>query len=524
MKTYVFNASELSSLRHLNHEPFRSLIRGSAANPVHASSVLADVSHECTYGEIPGYLEAIQQYLSNSGVRAGDCITLELPNSVCAALTVLAVLDASYSVMLMPPRGMSARAGAHDLATPRFSRWLVSVGAGGPAHANLASPGSFIQIRPNECYDSAASGPAEGSPRLFAKTSGSLGIPKLSVHHFARKLSNILAVLERLRLEPSHRIALPTPIFHAYGLGVGFLPGFLAGASIDFQERANLLRFLEREQDFDPNVAFVTPTFCETLLRARKSARRYRFMVTGGDRTSDSTRARSEAMHGPLINAYGNTEMGLVSAAELSMAPALRSGTVGRPLPKVTFRIVESAVAGTGSEMVGELQIRSEYGFDGYVDLDGNCLHRPDVFDGDWFRTGDLASAGPEGTFRVLGRCDLSMNRNGVLLPFADVEARLRELGDVEEAAVAAGQEDIRGRTLVAFCVMARGSNLSEQELRGQHAKRVPAFAVPDAVRIVDALPKLPNGKLDRRSLAGMALQAFAPLGGVHVNEARGVS
>ena len=506
-----------------NHAPLHSLIHGSVTNPAHASSVLADASNQCAYPEIPRYLEAIQTYLSESGVRTGECLTLELPNSLYSALTVLAVLDAGFSLMLLPAQAPGGRAAAHPPAAPRFSRSLVSVGQ--PAHpADLAAPSTYIQIRANASYDPAAPRPAGNVQRIFAKTSGSLGAAKLAVHDLARYRGNILSTLARLRVDPSHRIALPTPIFHLYGLSSGLLSILFGGASIDFQERANLLRFLEREQDFDPNVAFVTPTFCETLVRARKTPRPYRFMVIGGDRTSDTTRLRSEAMHGPLINAYGSTEMGMVATAELSMVPALRSGTVGLPLPGVEYRIVERAEPHAGSDAVGELQVRSIYAFEGYVDMNGDSLHRPEAFDQDWFRTGDLASAAPEGTFRVLGRCDLSVNRNGLLLPFADVEVRLRELGGVEEAAVAAGPESIRGRTLVAFCVVGRGSNLSEPELRGQYAKRAPAFAVPDAIRIVEALPKLPNGKLDRPSIAAMAMQAFAAGGRIDATATGGVA
>jgi acyl-coenzyme A synthetase/AMP-(fatty) acid ligase len=435
-----------------------------------------------------------------------------MSNSLCSALTVLSTLDAGLSLMLMPAQASASRVAGDHLAAPAFSRWRVSVGQPGNV-ADLTTPSSYVQVRANESYDAAAPRPAADRPSLFAKTSGSLGASKLVVHSLERYRNNVLSTLERLRLNPSHRIALPTPIFHSYGLGVGFLSSFFAGASIDFQPRANLLHFLEREQDFDPNVAFVTPTFCETLLRVRKSPRPYQFMVIGGDRTSDATRQRSETMHGPLINAYGSTEMSVVSIAQLSMASNIRSGTVGTPLPGVACRIAEGMEPQAGSEPAGELQVRSVYAFEGYVDLDGNDLHPPGIFDEGWFRTGDLASEGPEGTLRVLGRCDLSINRNGLLLPFADIEARLRELGDVEEAAVAAGPEDIRGRALVAFCVMKRSSNISAQQLRGQHAQQAPAFAVPDAIRIVDALPKLPSGKLDRQSIAAMAMQAFAGLG-----------
>jgi hypothetical protein len=51
-------------------------------------------------------------------------------------------------------------------------------------------------------------------------------------------------------------MTIPVPIFHMYGLGAAFLPGILAGASIDFQANSNLLKYLQREKDFNPNIAW----------------------------------------------------------------------------------------------------------------------------------------------------------------------------------------------------------------------------------------------------------------------------
>jgi acyl-coenzyme A synthetase/AMP-(fatty) acid ligase len=490
---------------------FRDLIRASARAAEHRASILADARHRCTYPEIPERLDQIQSFLRDRAVRPGECITVELANSLPSAITVLALLDAGYSMLLVPAAGQGARVQGGELQAPRFSRWLLSVSADESREpCALEEPTSFLRLRANPEYRASTAAPDEHAPRVYGRTSGSLGTAKLAVHSYSRVRANASRARERLRLDPSCRIALPSPIFHLYALRAAFLPGFVAGASIDFLERANLLRYLEREREFDPNVAFVTPTFCETLLRGRRSARPYRYMVIGGDRMSEFTRSVSEALHGPLINAYGSTEMGLVAMGELAMPPELRSGTVGRLLPGVVCRLVPSSEDGHGTDSPCELQLQSPYGFKGYVDLDGNELQLRSAFDGGWFCTRDLARRAADGTLQILGRSDLSVNRNGMLLPFADLESRLRAIDGVQDAAVAAGENDIRGRGLVAFCVLRSDVRLSAQELRARCAKLVPAFAVPDIVQVLDDLPRLVNGKLDRRSLAGMAQSAAA--------------
>jgi acyl-coenzyme A synthetase/AMP-(fatty) acid ligase len=481
---------------------FSQLVRRTVAAPAHARSVLADAHQECTYLQIPAYLQVVQSFLSAQQVRGG-CITLELTNSVPAALTLLAALDAGYSIMLMPVQGQGARAGEVELPAPRFSRWIVTSRSGASA-CDLSDPSTYLQVRPNPDFDAASNAPEESRPCVYARTSGSLGAPKLAVHGYGKLRDNVLGCLVGLQLGPAHRIALPTPIYHMFGFGGAFLPAFAGGACVDLQERSNLLRFLEREEAFNPNVAFVTPSFCEALTRSRKSPRLYRFMITGGDRMSEASFFRSEEKHGPLINMYGTTEMGAVAAGTLSMPSDLRARTVGLPFPGVECRFVESTSEAL-DEPMSELQIRHANAFQGYVDLDGRPVVRASAFDGEWYRTGDLAKPGPEGTVQILGRCDLSVNRRGLLLPFAEVESVLREIDGVEEVAVAAGPESIRGRALVAFCVLARGVELSGDQLRARQAERLPPFALPDTVQILQALPRLASGKIDRRSLANMA-------------------
>jgi acyl-coenzyme A synthetase/AMP-(fatty) acid ligase len=477
--------------------------RDAIESPANRASIIADAQQECRYPDIPAFLEAIQKYLTQCGVQQAECLTLELTNSVPSALTMLACMDAGYSVMAVPIEGHGARAVGSEFPTARFSRWIVTLKDGLRAEPrDLQTPSSYVEVRANPDYDASAHRPNDDA-RLYLRTSGSLGATKLVARLQSRFFANVTDARERLRLGPSHRVVLPIPIFHAFGLGPAFLGSLTGGASIDLQNRSNLLHYLERERRFAPNVAFVTPSFCEILVRGRRAPRPYEFMVTGGDRISRATFFRSEELHGPLINAYGSTEMGFIFSGDVDMPAELRFRTVGRPLPGVRIRIVERP--DSADSAVGSLQIQYPNGFEGYVDLDGRPLRPEGAYDAEWYCSADLAKQGPDGTLEVLGRSDLSVNRNGLLLAFADLESVLREVDGIEEAGVAAGPESIRGRKIVAFCALRRGSERSESELRADLSSRVPPFAVPDRIRVVPQLPRLPNGKIDRRRLAAWA-------------------
>ena len=87
---------------------------------------------------------------------------------------------------------------------------------------------------------------------------------------------------------------------------------------------------------------------------------------------------------------------------------------------------------------------------------------------------------------------------------FADVEATLLNINGVESAAVVARGESLRGKGLWAYCVV-NDDKLDGSMLRSFCFDLLPKRAIPDKVIIIDALPLLPNGKIDRQSLLTIA-------------------
>lgn len=486
---------------------FQWLIGRAANDPANRDSVVTDGVHEARLPDLPRYVETLRSWLVRHGVSARECLAIELDNSVRAALVLLALFDGGYSFTPLPVPGRGARAADASVEHPAFVRWVVTVAADGPAKTLAATmPEDYLAVRANPAFDPAATAPPSDDPRLFFRTSGSMGASKLVMYRYRPFFRNMLDIYSLRQLNSSDRVALPIPIYHRYGLSGGLLVSIASGASVDIQDRSNVLVFLEREAEFEPNVALVVPTLCETLVRTRRKPRRYRYLVTGGDTISESALARSEQMHGPTLSQYGSTEYGMIAACTLDMPSELRARTVGRIVEGVQTRLVP--LEGADADGRGELQLERADKFEGHVDMRGQPLRLPDTFDGDWYRTGDLAAYGPEGTLMLFGRCDLSVNRNGVLMPLADVENGLRELAGVNEAAVALGSETTRGRALVAFCTVALGAELDGTAIKTQYGKHAPAFSVPDEVRIVAELPKLENGKLDRKTLSGLASES----------------
>jgi acyl-CoA synthetase (AMP-forming)/AMP-acid ligase II len=99
------------------------------------------------------------------------------------------------------------------------------------------------------------------------------------------------------------------------------------------------------------------------------------------------------------------------------------------------------------------------------------------------------------------------VNRDGLLVPFSEVEQVIETLAGIESVIVEAQGESQRGKGLVAYCVMTKGTTLSEVEIRAFCFKMLPKYAIPDRVVILKALPLLQNGKVDRQKIMSMTAE-----------------
>ena len=472
--------------------------------PSWQANVLTDGQLTCSYPEIPEVFERLQRLWAELGMGIEDCLALEGDNSVLSALVLLYLLEKGYSFLLWPRAVNAPQELGRKQSLPRFCRYRVMTEdyTGRESTDVLRYPERFLRLVENEPWIRTQNTANNTAQKLYLQTSGSTGHPKVAVHSHAKLLGNALNCVERLGLKSDDRIAIPVPIFHMYGLGAAFLPGVAVGASIDLQKSSNLLKYLQREKEFNPNIAFITPIFGETLLKGRKSSRAYKLTVAAGDRVREDTFTRSESRMGCLVKLYGSTEMGAIAAANPDEPREVRSQTVGKPMPGVQMRLAEeTSESWAGMESANELWCQHEYGFEGYVDDKGKPIIQ-DTQD-DWFRTKDLGRIWADGHLEVLGRCDHSVNRNGLLVLFADVERAIESIEGIETVVVVSQGESQRGKGLVAYCVLAKDSEITEADIRSACFERLPRRAVPELIWIVKSWPTLPNGKVDRQKLSG---------------------
>ena len=113
------------------------------------------------------------------------------------------------------------------------------------------------------------------------------------------------------------------------------------------------------------------------------------------------------------------------------------------------------------------------------------------------YRTGDLVCWGADGQLQYLGRADEQVKIRGYRIEFGEVQAALAELDGVEQAVVIAREDRPGDKRLVGYVT----GTADPAEVRAALADRLPAYMVPAAVVVLEALPLTVNGKLDTRAL-----------------------
>lgn len=508
---------------------FAEKLEQTIQNAVPGVDHMTDGQFTVYYGELPEILQKINVFLDDglkelqgqSSTPEAPCIAFECPNSVTGALTLFALLQEGQTVVLLPPSEADEQASALR-PIPRFCAFRLSVrkAPSDAMHQWLHQPASFLRLESHPDYVPApeaettagALAPTLSPARLMLRTSGSMGASKLVVHDQDTLMRNALNCVEKYHFTREDRAIIPVPIAHMYGMGAELLPAILSGASIDILDRTNLLKYLDRERIFRPTIAFVTPGLCEMLLKGFRTVRTgYKVIVTSGQRISDGLLEAFDAkVGGCLVNQYGSSELGATAACDPGDPLELKMSTVGHPFPGVTLTLGAPPVVGedradNGTEAdEGELHCRHPYGFLGYVDETGTWLYQAPPQG--WYATKDLARRLPGGLLQVFDRAGNSVNRRGYLVALADVEKQLERLLGVEPVQVVrAGIETAQGQPLAAFCAPDQEPRPSGTSLRERCKGELPPWAIPDAFYVLDTLPLLATGKVDRQKLMMMA-------------------
>lgn len=212
-----------------------------------------------------------------------------------------------------------------------------------------------------------------------------------------------------------------------------------------------------------------------------------------------------------LVNTYGPTETTVaVTICDLradDQELKLNRVPIGRPFANATAYVLNESLRPVPIGAPGELYIGGPGVARGYVNRYELTAEKfiLDPFGDDrearLYKTGDLVRYRPDGKIEFLGRVDNQIKIRGFRVELEEIELALRSQPGVSDCVVVLHEESDGDKRLFAYVVASAGCELTISELRHYLRTKLPSYMVPASFEIIDALPLLPSGKINRRAL-----------------------
>ena len=211
------------------------------------------------------------------------------------------------------------------------------------------------------------------------------------------------------------------------------------------------------------------------------------------------------ALHCPLGDHYGQTEIGMVINNHHGLEQAIKPGSAGLAMPGFDLAILDDHLRPVASGVSGVLAVRRAtsplFTFAGYWHAD-----TPQLTD-EWYITGDTMHRDADGYFFFTGRNDDIITSAGYRIGPFDVESVMIEHPAVAEVAVIGKPDPERTEIVKAFVVVRKGVSADAalaSELQQHVRKRLSLHAYPREIQFVEELPKTPSGKVQQFLLRRM--------------------
>ncbi|MGV9559912.1 amino acid adenylation domain-containing protein [Streptomyces sp. NPDC003522] len=488
-----------------------------------------DGTERLTYAELCARADRVSLRLAGAGVATGSLVALAADPGTQFVAAVLGVLATGAAWIPLDVHAPVAR-GAALLADSGADALLFSPAREGYAHQLLAAGDHWpkiVELREDGADDARVPAPATAGAdddlAYVIFTSGSTGRPKGAMVHRAGMVNHLLAKVEDLALTADDVLVHNAPV--TFDISVWqMLAALVAGGRTRVVPRSlaadpqGLFALVDEE---DVTVLEVVPSLLRAAVddwdsgAARPGLASLRHLVVTGEALpADLCRRWFAHFPGvPLVNAYGPTE-----ASDDVTHAFIRSeadlGDLHTPIGSA-IRNTRLYVLGDGLRPVpvgapGELYVGGVGVGRGYLD---DPRRTAAVFVADPFapapgarmyRTGDRVRHRPDGRLEFLERVDHQVKIRGHRIELGEVEAALRGVTGVTDAAVDVAVDSAGTTRLAAFVT----GDVDVAEVKAELAGTLPDYMVPAAFVVLDRLPLTSNGKVDRKALPAPDLTA----------------
>ncbi|CAO3451459.1 Long-chain-fatty-acid--CoA ligase (EC 6.2.1.3) [Azospirillum argentinense] len=470
-----------------------------------------------SYGRFRDTVDRIARLLTERfGIVPGNRVLVRGTNTPMLAACWLGVLKAGAVVVPTMPllratelESIIERAAVSlALCDARFAKDLntaaETMGGGMPV---VTFNGGDLEGRLEETDTGfAAVDTAADDVALIAFTSGTTGKPKATAH-FHRDLLAVADLSPQSLLKTGgDDVFCGTPsLAFAYGQGGMLLFPLRVGASVVLLDRATPERLLEVTATHKATVMFTVPTVYRAMTARieeepslAEGLRTLRACVSAGEPLPATTLEGWQAVTGmEILDSFGTTEM--LNAVLHSPPGAVRPGATGMVVPGYEARVVDDSLTPLPPGQIGRLAVRGPTG----------CIYLDDprqenYVQGGWNLTGDAFRMDEDGYFWYHARTDDLIVSAGYKISGLEVEDVLLGHEAVEECAVIAAPDPLRGSIPKAFIVTRDGVRPSDdlaERLQCYVKDRIAPYKYPRAVEFLEQLPRTETGKIQRYKL-----------------------
>jgi acyl-CoA synthetase (AMP-forming)/AMP-acid ligase II len=487
----------------------RTLLNHGAADK--AALVVPD-GPTLSYGQLRDQVDQTALALLSRGVAPGDRIALVFPNGPEAILLFLASSLIGVSCPLNPAyKEEEFRFYLEDTGA-RFL--LATPGEAATARQALPQGGTVIDAeldqggrlnlshhnggRPSGSFDAAAS----EDTALVLHTSGTTSRPKRVPLRHRNLVISAQNIISSYELSPDDVSLCIMPLFHVHGLVASALATLGSGGTVVVPRKFNPLGFRPLMEASRPTWFSASPTPHQLILSRLQDKRpagseRLRFIRSCSSALAPAQMQQMEDVFGvPVLEAYGMTEASHQMASNPLPPERRLPGSVGRGTG-VEIAILDEAGGHLPTGASGEVAVRGPNVIDGY---ENNPQANASSFTQGWFRTGDLGVLDGDGYLTLLSRIKELINRGGEKIAPREVDEALEAHPAVIEAVSFGVPHPTWGEQVAAAVVV--NEPVTEKELLSFCRSRLADFKVPSRLYFVDAIPKTPTGKVQRRFVA----------------------
>jgi malonyl-CoA/methylmalonyl-CoA synthetase len=453
--------------------------------------------------------------LRQLGVRAGDRVAVQTHKSVEAMMLYLATLRVGG---VFVPLNTAYQAGemAHfisdskptvvvcDAANEAWLKPLCAVhGVAQLTTLNANRSGSLLDLAAQQprTFATVTRKPSDIAAILY--TSGTTGRSKGALLSHLNLLSNAQTLNTHWGWQASDVLIHVLPIFHVHGLFVAIHGALLAGAKMLWAakfEPTQVLAHFPRATVFMGVPTLYVRLLAEKGLNAACTAKMRVFIAGSAPLLAETFKAWQARTGHTIVERYGMSEtVMLTSNPYHGSSSARRAGTVGKPLPGVTVKVVNDASQPLPQGEIGNIVVKGTNVFSAYLNLPDKT--REEFTADGFFKTGDVGSYSADGYLSIVGRSKDLIISGGYNVYPAEIEAAINDMAGVAESAVIGVPHADFGEVGVAVVIAKAGATVAADSVLAQLKATLANFKVPKHCAIMADLPRNAMGKVQKNLL-----------------------